>query len=99
MYPASTNEQWLPRPDHINRKAIGLLTKIEELNDSAYPDINAQALYKLACYYFNTNKVFARDPERAEQLSEQALKWARMCDNRELADKINRNLEIIRDNK
>lgn len=99
MYPASTNEQWLPRPDHINRKAIGLLTKIEELNDSAYPDINARALYKLACYYFNTNKVFARDPDRAEQLSEQALKWARMCDNRELADKINRNLEIIRDNK
>lgn len=88
-------ENFLPKSDYINRKAISLLTKIEEANDSNYAEINALSLYKLATYYYNTNIVFKKNPTRAKELCEQALIWAEKCDNKKLYNKINKNLEII----
>lgn len=95
-YPASSDVQWLPVSDYINRKAIGYLTKIEEESNPEYPEINAQALYKLATYYFNTDKVFNKNIERATKLCEQALEWAEKSGNRALYDKIQKNLNIIK---
>lgn len=93
------NERFLPESDYINRKAISLLTKIEEANDSNYADINALALYKLATYYFNTDKVFNKNQAKAKELCEKALIWAERCDNKTLYDKIHKNLEIIKQTK
>lgn len=95
----SAKQQCLPKSDYINRKAIGLLTQIEEAHNPDYPGINALALYKLANYYYNTDKVFNRNPERAEVLTEQALQWAVKSGDRDLIDKINRNLHTIKENK
>lgn len=101
LYPENSPEGYLPRSESINRKATGLLAQIEDIQDSAYAEINALALYKLASYYYNTDKVFgaANRVESAEALAEKAVKWAEKSGNGELTDKINRNLKIIKENK
>lgn len=95
-YPATTDVHWLPLSDYINRKAIGYLTKIEAASDPEYPEINAQALYKLATYYCNTDKVFNKNIDRAIQLCEQALEWAEKSGNKALYNKIEKNLKLIK---
>lgn len=89
----------LPTSYHINNKAISYLTKIEEISDPKYPELNARALYKLAVYYSNENKMFKKDVDRAEQLLEKALEWAEKSGNKELINKISRNLQTIKDYK
>lgn len=75
-FPKGTDEEWLPKSQSINSKAIGLLARIEERNDTAFPEINAKALYHLAAYYSNDNKVFKIDRSRAESLLKKARIWA-----------------------
>lgn len=89
-------QSFLPVSYHINNKAISYLTMIEEISDPKYPEINAQALYKLAVYCFNENKMFKKDVARAEHLSEKALEWAKKSGNDSLVQKISRNLQIIK---
>lgn len=92
-------QSYLPTSYHVNNKAISYLTRIEEISDPKYPELNAQALYKLAVYYFNDNKMFKKDVNRAERLSESALAWAEKSGNQALVEKISRNLKIIKDSK
>lgn len=92
-------QSYLPTSYHVNNKAISYLTRIEEISDPKYPELNAQALYKLAVYYFNDNKMFKKDVNRAERLSESALAWAEKSGNEALVEKISRNLKIIKDSK
>jgi hypothetical protein len=92
-------QAYLPTSYHVNNKAIAYLTRIEEISDPKYPELNAQALYKLAVYYFNDNKMFKKDVDRAERLSEMALEWAKKSGNDALVQKISRNLQIIKDSK
>lgn len=92
--PASANaidEQWLPKSPNVNTKAIGLLTRIEELNDSAYPKLNAETLYRLACYYRN-DKVLKIDIERTNDLLIRAREWALICDDKQLLRRIDNGL-------
>lgn len=92
-------KSYLPTSYHINNKAIAYLTKIEEISDPKYPEINALALYKLAVYCYNDNTMFKKDWNRAVNLSEAALEWAEKSGNDALIRKISRNLKLIRDNK
>ena len=98
-YPPTSEERYLPEADYINRKAISYLTKIEEAQNQDYPEINAQALYKLATYYNNTDRVFSRNKARAVALCEKALEWAEKSGNKELYDKIEKNLKLIKQQK
>ena len=98
-YPPSSKERFLPEAEYINRKAIGYLTKIEEAKNPDYPEINAQALYKLATYYNNTGRVFSRNKARAVALCEQALIWAEKSGNKDLYDKIEKNLKLLKQQK
>ena len=98
-YPPTSEERYLPEADYINRKAISYLTKIEEAQNQDYPEINAQALYKLATYYNNTDRVFSRNKARAVALCEKALKWAEKRGNKDLYDKIEKNLKLIKQQK
>lgn len=98
-YPESSDVAWLPLSDYINRKAIVYLTNIEEASNPDYPEINAQALYKLATYYYNTDKVFNKNIERATNLCEQALAWAEKSGNQTLYNKIEKNLNLIKNQK
>ncbi|MCH5224526.1 MAG: serine/threonine protein kinase [Muribaculaceae bacterium] len=94
--PLFVNEKWLPAEESVNRKAISLLTMIDEANDPDYPEINAKALNTLAAYYFNTDKVFSTNYERALQLSEKALNWAVKSRDMPLIQKISNNVEFIK---
>lgn len=96
VYPRGTDEAWLPKSHHINNKAIGLFTRIEELNDSRYPDINANALYRLACYYVNPNKVFKKNESRAEILLTQARLWAEQSGDNKLLKRIDSGLNQLK---
>lgn len=84
----STNPQkdadaFLPKSYQVNNKAIGLFARIEELSDPRYPDINANALYRLACYYVNPNELFKKDEERAKALLTQAREWVDRCERQD----------------
>lgn len=94
-YPNDSQQRYLAKDKHVNIKAVGLFTKIEEIGDSAYPEINANALYRLACYYVNENSVFQKDFDRAQTLLHQAEEWAEISNNRELLNKIRRNLDVL----
>lgn len=91
FYPKGTDDEWLPKSQMINSKAIGLLTRIEELNDSAYPEINANALYRLAAYYSN-DRVLKQDDSRAKTLLKNARIWALKGNDTIVIRRINRGL-------
>lgn len=96
-YPEESEQRYFPKEKQINIKAIGLLTKIEEIGDDGYPEINANALYRLACYYVNENNVFQKDFDRAKILLTRAEEWAERSNNPELLDKIRRNLAELQE--
>lgn len=98
LYPEDTDEAFLPVSHKINNKAIGLFTRIEEFNDPEYPDINANALYRLACYYVNPNKVFMRDIGRGEQLLKLSRQWAEVCNDTLLLNRIDRGFRSMEKN-
>ncbi|WP_455663874.1 serine/threonine-protein kinase [Phocaeicola sp.] len=62
------SDKYLPKSYEYNNKATGLLSRIIELNDTTYPEINANAMYRLACYYVNTDKVYNPNYGRAKEL-------------------------------
>ena len=95
MYPKGSDEAYMPMSHIINNKAIGLFSRIEEINDPNYPDINSNALYRLACYYVNPNKVFKRDVARGKELLLQARSWAELCNDTAHINRINRGLNSI----
>lgn len=99
FYPKGSEEEYIPKSKQINIKAISMFTKIEELADPDYPEINANALYRLACYYVNKNDVFQRDIPRAKILLTQAKEWAEKSGNQDLVEKIDRNLNSLIINK
>lgn len=91
-YPKKSDKAYIPKQKKINIKAMGIFTRIEEIGDPNYPEINANALYRLACYYVNRNDVFQQDLDRAEVLLKQALEWAEKGKDEALTAKIRRNL-------
>lgn len=99
-YYTDGESKWMPKSYQINSKAISFLSVIDEKNDSAYPDINAQALYRLGVYYCNENKTFSNpDPDKAESLLIRALEWAKIANDESLIQKISKNLTFIQENK
>lgn len=84
---------FLPVADEYSHKAVELLTKILELNDSSYCDINANAAYRLACYYVEDNKIYKKDIVKGKKFLKRSRAWALMTDDRELLDKIDRGLK------
>lgn len=95
-YYTEGKEKCLPKSQPINTKAIGLFSRIEELNDSAYPEINGKALYRLACYYVNDNKILKKDVARATGLLKNARKWAQKSNDTELLEYIDYGLDQLK---
>ena len=96
-YPKKSEQRYMPKEKQINIKAMGIFTRIEEIGNPNYPEINANALYRLACYYVNPNDVFQLDLDRAEVLLRQALEWAEKGSDNALTAKIRRNLTFLHD--
>lgn len=83
---------YLPKSDKYSNKAVELFTKIMELGDSAYSDINANATYRLACYYVTRNNIYKPNYAKGKSLLMCSRKWAQMSGNKELVNKIDKGL-------
>ena len=90
-----TSEDCLPKADFFSNKAVGYFTRIMELNDSAYASINANACYRLACYYVMPNAIYKPNYEKGKRILFTARDWAIAAKDEDLLQKINRGLETF----
>lgn len=88
----SGDEKYMPKMDRYNDKAIRLFQRIMELNDSSYASINANATYRLACYYVMPNKIFKQNNEKGKFFLNRSLEWATMANDTILLVKIKNGL-------
>ena len=88
MLGIAINKNFLPVSDKYSNMAVALFTRIMELNDSAYADINAMATYRLACYYVISNKNFKIDVDKGKRLLLRSKEWATMAEDNELLEDI-----------
>ena len=87
---------YLPKIDRYSNEALALLSKILELNDSTYAVINAQAAYRLACYYVNPNQIIRSNMIKGKMYLIQSKKWAVLSNDSVLLQKINQSLETFK---
>lgn len=86
------DSSFIPKSDRYSNKAVALLTKIMELNDSSYADINANASYRLACYYVMPNNIYKSNYEKGKNFLLRSKDWAMMAKDYILLEKINKAL-------
>lgn len=86
------DEQYMPRADRHSNEAVALFTRIIRLNDSTYADINANAAYRLACYYVMPNNIYKPNYEKGKEFLLRSKEWATLADDKDLLNKIERGL-------
>ena len=84
---------YLPTSDRYSNKAVELFTRILELNDSSYAVINANAAYRLACYYVMPNSIYIRNFEKGKEFLFRSKEWAIIAGNDKLLGKIENGLK------
>lgn len=89
----------LPVSDRYSNMAVALFTRIMELNDSSYADINAQAIYRLGCYYVNENNNFKQNLDKGKRLLLLSKDWATMAGDEKLLKMIDKGLTSFRNIK
>lgn len=95
-YTPSGNDRFIPKDPSINNRAIGYLQKIIELNDSSYPDLMVQALYRLVIYYINENKYTQVNKSQSKKLLEKANEWNKIKKDTILQQRIDTGLTKIK---
>ena len=90
----SKKDKGLPLEDSDNQKAITWLQTIIEKSDTTYPEINAQASYRLAGYYSN-ERVLIQDKARSLELLKTSRTWAKKVGDYELLQKIERGIRRL----
>lgn len=86
------DKEFMPVSERYSNKAVDLFSKIGELNDSAYADINANAAYRLACYYVMPNKIYKPNYDKGILLLIRSREWAKLAGNEILLEKIKNGL-------
>ena len=86
------DDVFMPTSDRHSNKAVALFTRIMEMNDSAYADINANATYRLACYYVMPNNIYKPNYEKGKTFLQRSREWAVMAGNKDLLQKIDKGL-------
>jgi hypothetical protein len=89
------NDDCLPKADLYSNKAVGYFTRIMELNDSAFASINANATYRLACYYVMPNSIYQPNYDKGKRILLKARDWAMLAKDDDLLQKINRGLDTF----
>ena len=90
-------DNYLPVSDRYSNMAVALFTRIMELNDSSYAEINAQATYRLACYYVNSNNNFKQNLVTGKRLLLCSRDWAIMAGDNKLLESIEKGLASIQE--
>ena len=88
-------DNYLPTSDRYSNKAVALFTRIVELNDSSYADMNAKAAYRLACYYEVPNPIFKRNEEKTRRFLELSKQWSIISGDSVLLKTINKGLDNL----
>ena len=83
---------YMPLVDSYSHMAVGYFTKIMELNDASYAAINAQAIYRLACYYVEENEIFKKDADKGKDFLLKSREWAVKAGDTAMVEQIDRNL-------
>ena len=91
----SGDSKYLPTSDRWSNKAVALFTTMLELKDSTYAAKNAEAAYRLACYYEVPNAIFQRNLEKSKKFLLVAKDWAQLSGNNALLERVNNGLERI----
>ncbi len=87
------HDNLIPVSDEYSNKAVALFTRIMELNDSSYADINANSIYRLACYYIMPNHIYKKNYEKGKMFLYRSREWALMAGDKELLRKIEKGLD------
>ena len=87
---------YLPKSDRYSNEAVSLFLKILDLNDSTYANLNAQAAYRLACYYVNPNQIFKSNTLKGKEFLKLSQKWATLNNDTALLKKIEQSLETFK---
>jgi len=91
----SMDEKFLPVSDMYSNKAVALFTQIMELNDSSYADINANAIYRLACYYVMPNNIYIPNYEKGKSYLLRSKEWALLSGDKKLLERIEKGLASL----
>ncbi len=86
------DESYIPKADLYSNKAVAFFTRIMELNDSTYADLNANATYRLACYYVMPNSIYQPNYEKGKRFLYRSREWAVIAGDQTLIEKIDRGL-------
>lgn len=87
------NSKFLPKKDAWSNLAISAFQRVLELNNPAYPQQNAEAAYRLACYYEVPNAIFMRNEEKAREYLLIAKQWAEKSGDNSLLQRVNNALK------
>lgn len=87
---------YIPKENSYTNKAVALFERILELNDSSYAEINAQAAYRLACYYVMADDIYKVNEGKGKEYLLTSRDWAEMSDNEELIEKIDKALSTFK---
>ena len=86
------NDTYMPTSSRYSNKAVAFFTRIMELSDSTYADINANAIYRLACYYVMPNDIYQPNYEKGKRYLYRSKEWATLAGDNDLIERINRGL-------
>lgn len=85
----------MPRADLWSNKAVAHFTRILELKDSAYADLNANAAYRLACYYVMPNNIYQPNYEKGKRFLLRSREWAILAGDSLLLQRIDNGLKTF----
>ncbi len=86
------DDLYMPKSDRPSNKAVALFTRIMELNDSSYADINANATYRLACYFVMPNNIYKPNYEKGKKFLLRSKEWAIKAGDDVLLERIEKGL-------
>ena len=88
----SGNSRYMPKGDSWSNKAVAYFTTILEQNDTTYAQLNAEAAYRLACYYVMPNDIFKQNTDKGKAFLLSAKDWATIARDSALLERINKGL-------
>ena len=84
--------KFIPKQGRWSNRAIDLFTSILEQNDTSYAKQNAEAAYRLACYFVMPNDVFKPNYDKGKQYLLRAKDWAILASDSILLKRIDNGL-------
>ena len=87
--------KYLPKKDTWSNVALSAFQRILELKDSTCPRLNADAAYRLACYYEVPNAIFMRNEEKAREYLRIAKQWVETVGDNNLLQRVNNALKLL----